>query len=89
MHAGERIWVLACDSDEELRSWMKALCKATKRLKLTDKSIGGNVVLSTVNPKAELTSRLSSYNRTEAKRRRKGSKRAAAQARNQVRLDFS
>ena len=71
MHAGERIWVLACDSDEELRSWMKALCKATKRLKLTDKSIDGNVVLSTVNPKAELTSRLSSYNRTGGKTKKK------------------
>ncbi len=63
MHAGERVWVLACDSDEELRTWMKALCKATKRLKLEDKSSEGNVFLTTINPKAKLTSRLSSYNK--------------------------
>ena len=43
----------------------------TKRLKLTDKSIDGNVVLSTVNLKAELTSRLSSYNRTGGKTKKK------------------
>lgn len=61
MHAGERIWVLASDSDEDLRSWMKQLCKATKMLKLEDHSSDGNVILTTVNPKAELTSRLSTY----------------------------
>ena len=71
MHAGERIWVLACDSDEQLRTWMKALCKATKKLKLEDKSSEGNVVLITVNPKAKLTSRLSSYNKAGGKSKKK------------------
>ena len=81
MHAGERIWVLASDSDEHLRAWMNSLCRSTGRLELEDKSENGNVVLTTKNPKAALTSRLSSYksvSKGRGKQKLKKGRRASA-----------
>jgi hypothetical protein len=68
MHAGERIWCLAAANNDDLRAWMKALAKATGKLKLKDESKDGVQVLTTTNPKAKLTARLSSYGAVKGKK---------------------
>jgi hypothetical protein len=61
MVAGERVWCLGANDQDDLEAWMRAICTSTNRLQIKVTVEGGVKKITTTNPKAKLENRLGFY----------------------------
>ena len=74
MVAGERVWCLGANDQNDLESWMRAICQQTRRLVINVDVVDGVKRITTTNPKVKLESRLEFYGKAKRGRGGKGGK---------------